>query len=115
MLSRTLNINSAAVNLHRRRDSNDESETGSNRSVAKTFNPPKQWLESFKLDENTSKRRKRAHKNQSHVVKRDNGTLTVGTHTFKGIWANTGGGNRNVDGNAANEERTGSAGNVEQQ
>merc|ERR1719499_2655366 len=100
MLSRTLNVHSALVNLNKRHfddqqgtryheatHSLSESIEPKPSAVAKTFNPPKQWLETLKLDENKRKTKGRA---QSNATKpSSNGTLTVGTHTFSGIWAKT--------------------------
>merc|ERR1719499_972292 len=99
MLSRTLNVHSALVNLNKRHfddqqgtgyhdNSLSESMEAKPSAVAKTFNPPKQWLETLNLDENKRKTKRRAQSNAT-TKPSGHGTLTVGTHTFSGIWAKT--------------------------
>lgn len=119
VLSRTLNVHSALVNLnkwrvdeehsakyHEATQSLSNSLEPSGAVAAKTFNPPKEWLEALKLDENKRKTKGRAQPNT--VKPSGNGTLTVGTHTFSGIWAKTRGTNGDVDCDGGNDSNRGS-------
>jgi len=102
VLSRTLNVHSALVSLNKRRFEQQHGTKGHHEATqsdslgvkgpaaAKTFNPPKQMLDALKLDDNKRKTKGRAASNAGKgppLKPAMNGTLTVGTHTFSGIWA----------------------------
>merc|ERR1712113_1032721 len=102
LLAKTLNKNSALVNLNNRSQfeqinkgslhSHSSHQNVNKKMEPKTFNPPKQWLDGLKMDQNKKLYAKhspikirKSPNHQKNLAK----TLTVGNHTFSGIWART--------------------------
>ena len=104
LLSKTLNKNSALVNLNNRSQliptkhtlsrspSNNHQTVNKKLNIVnpKTFNPPKQWIDVLKMDQNKKTYSKHAPiKVRKSPSKPIANTLTVNNHTFTGIWAKT--------------------------